>query len=57
MLSMGQSRPWPETLEALTGSRQMDATAILDDFARSSNGWITRQAMAGSADQGQPVGW
>src|ERR1700720_1051677 len=33
MLSMGQSRPWPEALEVLTGSRQMDATAILDYFA------------------------
>ena len=33
MLSMGQSRPWPDALEALTGSKQMDATAILDYFA------------------------
>jgi len=33
MLQMGQSRPWPEALEALTGERQMDATAMLDYFA------------------------
>ncbi len=33
MLKMGLSRPWPDALEALTGSRQMDATAILDYFA------------------------
>ncbi len=33
MLEMGLSRPWPDALEALTGSRQMDATAILDYFA------------------------
>jgi peptidyl-dipeptidase A len=33
MLAMGQSRPWPDALEALTGEREMDATAILDYFA------------------------
>ena len=33
MLSMGRSRPWPDALEALTGQREMDATAMLDYFA------------------------
>jgi peptidyl-dipeptidase A len=33
MLKMGLSKPWPDALEALTGARQMDATAILDYFA------------------------
>ncbi len=33
MLAMGASKPWPDALEALTGERQMDATAILDYFA------------------------
>lgn len=33
MLEMGRSKPWPEALEALTGSPEMDATAILDYFA------------------------
>ncbi len=33
MLEMGASRPWPDALEALTGQREMDATAILDYFA------------------------
>ncbi len=33
MLEMGQSRPWPEALKALTGEEKMDATAILDYFA------------------------
>jgi DNA-formamidopyrimidine glycosylase len=33
MLTMGLSKPWPDALEAMTGSRQMDATAILDYFA------------------------
>jgi len=32
-LEMGASRPWPDALEALTGEREMDATAILDYFA------------------------
>ncbi|MBT8137341.1 MAG: M2 family metallopeptidase [Gammaproteobacteria bacterium] len=33
MLGMGQNRPWRDALEALTGSREMDATAIIDYFA------------------------
>lgn len=33
MLKMGLSKPWPDALEAMTGSRQMDATAIIDYFA------------------------
>jgi peptidyl-dipeptidase A len=50
MLSMGQSRPWPDALEALTGGRQADATAILDYFAPLST-WLDRQL------NGKPVGW
>jgi peptidyl-dipeptidase A len=33
MLSLGASRPWQDALEALTGQREMDATALLDYFA------------------------
>ncbi|MDH4064409.1 MAG: M2 family metallopeptidase [Acidobacteriota bacterium] len=33
MMAMGASRPWPDALEAVTGQRQMDATAIIDYFA------------------------
>jgi len=50
MLAMGQSRPWPDALEALTGLRQMDATAILDYFAPLST-WLDDQIA------GTPVGW
>jgi peptidyl-dipeptidase A len=50
MLAMGQSRPWPDALEAMTGSRQMDATAILDYFAPLSK-WLDEQIA------GKPVGW
>jgi peptidyl-dipeptidase A len=50
MLSMGLSKPWPDALEALTGARQMDATAILDYFAPLSK-WLDEQL------KGKPVGW
>ena len=50
MLSMGASRPWPEALDALTGSKEMDATAILDYFAPLSK-WLDEQLA------GKPVGW
>jgi peptidyl-dipeptidase A len=50
MLSMGASRPWPEALDALTGSKQMDATAILDYFAPLS-AWLDEQLA------GTPIGW
>ena len=50
MLSMGQSRPWPDALETLTGSRVMDATAILDYFAPLKQ-WLDEQT------KGQPIGW
>jgi peptidyl-dipeptidase A len=50
MLTMGLSQPWPEALEALTGSKQMDATAILDYFEPLST-WLDTQIA------GKPVGW
>ena len=50
MLEMGKSRPWPDALEALTGQRQMDASAILDYFAPLKK-WLDEQ------NQGHPVGW
>jgi peptidyl-dipeptidase A len=50
MLAMGQSRPWPDALETLTGQREMDATAILDYFAPLQK-WLDEQ------NKGQKVGW
>ena len=50
MLAMGQSKPWPDALEVLTGQRQMDATAILDYFAPLQK-WLDEQ------NKGQKVGW
>ena len=32
MMEMGKSSPWPDAMEALTGQRKMDATAIIDYF-------------------------
>lgn len=50
MLEMGQSHAWPEALEALTGERKMDATAILDYFAPLKK-WLDEQ------NKGHKVGW
>lgn len=32
MMEMGQSQPWPEALEAFTGTREMDGSAIITYF-------------------------
>jgi peptidyl-dipeptidase A len=50
MLALGQSQPWQDTLEKLTGTRQMDASAILDYFAPLQT-WLTEQ------NQGKSCGW
>jgi peptidyl-dipeptidase A len=50
MMEMGASRPWPEALEALTGQKQMDATAVLDYFAPLKS-WLDQQ------NRGQKCGW
>jgi peptidyl-dipeptidase A len=50
MFAMGASRPWPEALEALTGERTMDASAILEYF-RPLEGWLD------AAITGSPIGW
>jgi len=44
MLEMGASQPWPEALEVIAGTRQMDATAILDYFA-PLQAWLDEQNM------------
>ena len=42
MLTLGQSRPWPEALKVLTGEDKMDATAMLDYFA-PLKAWLDAQ--------------
>jgi peptidyl-dipeptidase A len=49
-LEMGASRPWPDALEALTGQRQMDATAIVDYFQPLQQ-WLETQ------NRGKQCGW
>jgi peptidyl-dipeptidase A len=50
LLKMGQSKSWPDALEALTGSRRMDATAMVEYFAPLQR-WLDGEL------RGQPVGW
>jgi peptidyl-dipeptidase A len=50
MLSMGMSKPWPEALDAIAGSKTMDASAIIDYFAPLKT-WLDEQV------KGHPVGW
>jgi peptidyl-dipeptidase A len=50
MLKRGNSQPWPATLKELTGSEQMDASAILDYF-RPLMGYLQQQ------NEGKQCGW
>ena len=50
MMEMGQSRPWPEALEAFTGERRTDAEAVAEYFA-PLDAWLTEQ------NRGQDCGW
>ena len=50
MLAMGNSQPWPDALEKLTGTREMDATAIIDYF-QPLIGWLEQQ------NEGKTCGW
>jgi peptidyl-dipeptidase A len=52
MLSLGRSRPWPDALQALTGQREMDATALADYFAPLKT-WLDEQ----NKKNNYPVGW
>lgn len=42
MLRMGMSQPWPDALEAFTGSREMDASAIVEYYAPLME-WLEEQ--------------
>jgi len=50
LLSTGASKPWQDVLFDLTGSREMDATAMLEYFA-PLKGWLEQQ------NKGQRCGW
>jgi peptidyl-dipeptidase A len=50
MLEMGASKPWPDALEAFTGSREMSGKAMLDYFKPLMD-WLKQQ------NKGQKKGW
>jgi len=50
MLAKGASQPWQETLYELTGTREMDASAIIDYFAPLL-AWLEKK------NEGQQCGW
>jgi peptidyl-dipeptidase A len=50
MLAIGQSKPWPDALVALTGTRQIDGAALLEYFAPLQK-WLDEQ------NKGQKMGW
>ena len=50
MLAMGMSKPWPDALEAFTGSRAMSGAAIVHYFA-PLHAWLKDQ------NKGKACGW
>lgn len=50
MLEMGASKPWPDALEAFTGSREMSGAAMVEYFAPLKE-WLDEQ------NKGKPKGW
>ncbi|PKP90616.1 MAG: peptidyl-dipeptidase [Alphaproteobacteria bacterium HGW-Alphaproteobacteria-16] len=50
MLEMGMSKPWPDALEAFTGSREMSGQAMVEYFAPLKE-WLDEQ------NKGKPTGW
>ena len=50
MLSMGLSKPWPDALQAFTGSREMSAKPMLEYFAPLQS-WLEKQ------NAGKQCGW
>lgn len=50
MLAMGASKPWPDALQALTGTREMSGKAMVRYFAPLSK-WLAEQ------NKGKACGW
>ena len=50
MLSMGASRPWPDALEAFTGTREISGKPMLEYFA-PLQAWLEQQ------NRGKQCGW
>ncbi|WP_339824448.1 M2 family metallopeptidase [uncultured Parasphingorhabdus sp.] len=50
MLEMGASKPWPDALEAFTGTREMDGKAMISYFAPLMD-WLKEE------NKGKSCGW
>ena len=50
MLAMGASRPWPDALEAFTGTREISGQAMIEYFAPLQS-WLQQQ------NRGKRCGW
>lgn len=50
MLEMGASKPWPDALEAFTGTREMDGSAMISYFAPLMD-WLKDE------NEGKSCGW
>ena len=50
MLEMGASKPWPDALQAFTGTREMDGTAMIAYFKPLMT-WLQKQ------NKGKSCGW
>ena len=50
MLKMGASKPWPDALQAFTGSREMSGKALVNYFAPLQT-WLKTQ------NKGKSCGW
>ena len=50
MLELGASKPWPDALEAFTGTREMDGTAMVEYFAPLMQ-WLQER------NAGKACGW
>ena len=50
MLEAGQSKPWQETLNDMSGERALDASAVVEYF-QPLKVWLDRQ------NAGKPIGW
>lgn len=52
MLSLGSSKPWPDAMEILTGTRKMDASGVLGYF-KPLHDWLKAE----NEKNGEFVGW
>ena len=52
MLKLGSSKPWPDALEAICGTRQMSADALLEYFQPLMD-WLKEE----NQKNGVTIGW